>query len=49
MQTYPGQDVHTPLIEPSATEPYYTMSVWYVENADVPRSDVTNTPITPAN
>ena len=31
MQTYPGH-MYTPLlIEPSATELYYTMSVWYVE------------------
>ena len=27
----PRSDVHPPLIQPSATELYYTMSVWYVE------------------
>ena len=27
----PRSDLHPPLIEPSATELYYTMSVWYVE------------------
>ena len=26
----PRSDVHSPLFEPSATELYYTMSVWYV-------------------
>ena len=26
----PRSDLHPPLIEPSATEPYYTMSVWHV-------------------
>ena len=30
MQMYPGQMYTTPLIEPSATGFYYTMSVWYV-------------------
>ena len=30
MQMYPGQMYTTPLIEPSATEFCYTMSVWYV-------------------
>ena len=26
----PRSDLHPPLIEPSAIEPYYTMSVWHV-------------------
>ena len=30
MQTYPGQ-MYPLLIKPNATEPYYTMSVWHVE------------------
>ena len=30
MQMYPGQMYTSPLIEPSATELYYTMSIWYV-------------------
>ena len=31
MQPYPGQMYPPLLSEPSATEPYYTMSVWHVE------------------
>ena len=31
MQMYPGQMYYPQLIEPSATELYYTMSVWHVE------------------
>ena len=30
MQMYSGQ-IYPPLIEPSTTEPYYTTSVWHVE------------------
>ena len=30
MQTYPNE-MYSPLIKPSASEPYYTMSVWQVE------------------
>ena len=30
MQTYPNE-MYSPLIKPSASEPYYTMSVWHVE------------------
>ena len=31
MHTYPGQMYPTPWIDPSGTEPYYTMSVWHVQ------------------
>ena len=31
MHTYPGQLYPTPWIDPSSTEPYYTMPVWHVQ------------------
>ena len=44
----PRSHVHPLLIEPSATEPYYTMSVWYVEKCRCTQVRCNPTPTTPA-
>ena len=45
----PRWDVHPMLIEPSATEPYYTMSVWYVEGQRCTQVRCTPYPPTPTH
>ena len=45
----PRWDVHPLLIEPSATKPYYTMSVWYVEEGRCIQVRCTSFPHTPSH